>query len=48
MAAAGIREAPLACLLAIGMTALGCVGLFFYADALYAIARLLTPGGGHG
>ena len=45
MAGVGIREAPAACLLAIGLTALGCVGLFFYADALYAIALLLTPGG---
>ena len=48
MAGKGIREAPLACLLAIGLTASGCVGLFFYADSLYAIARLLTPGDGHG
>ncbi len=29
-------------------TALGCVGLFFYADSLYTLARLLVPGGGHG
>jgi len=48
LAAEGIREAPLSCLLAIGFTALGCVGLFFYADALYAVARLLTGGGYHG
>jgi len=48
MAGKGIREAPLACLLAIGLTASGCVGLFFYADSLYAIVRLLTPGDGHG
>jgi multicomponent Na+:H+ antiporter subunit D len=48
LAAEGIREAPLSCLLAIGFTALGCVGLFFYADALYAVARLLTAGGYHG
>ena len=47
MAGVGIREAPAPCLLAIGLTAIGCVGLFFYADALYAIALLLTPGGGH-
>jgi len=47
MAGVGIREAPAPCLLAIGLTALGCVGLFFYADALYAVALLLTPGGGH-
>ncbi len=48
MAVAGIREAPPACLLAIGFTTLGCLGLFFYADTLYAIARLLIPGGSHG
>jgi multicomponent Na+:H+ antiporter subunit D len=48
MAGEGIREAPPACLLAIGITALGCVGLFFYADTLYAFAQLLTPGGSHG
>jgi len=48
MAGAGIREAPTACLLAIGATSLGCVGLFFYADSLYAIARLLVPDGSHG
>jgi len=35
-----IKEAPLFCLLALGTTAVGCVVLFFYADALY---RLLTP-----
>ena len=28
--------------------ALGCVGLFFYVDSLYILARLLVPGGGHG
>jgi multicomponent Na+:H+ antiporter subunit D len=48
LAAKGIRETPLSCLLAIGFTALGCVGLFFYADALYAVARLLTGGRYHG
>jgi hypothetical protein len=47
LAAEGIREAPLSCLLAIGFTALGCVGLFFHADSRYAVAQLLT-GGGHG
>ena len=48
MAGAGVREAPPACLLAIGATTLGCVGLFFYADSLYILARLLVPGGGDG
>ena len=30
----GISEAPLACLLAIGITSVGCVALFFYAPQL--------------
>ena len=29
-----IREAPLACLIAIGLTALGCVALFFFPGPL--------------
>ena len=33
---------------AIGLACLGCVLLFFQADALYRIARLLLPGGTHG
>jgi multicomponent Na+:H+ antiporter subunit D len=41
-------EAPLACRLAIGLTAGGCVLLFVYADTLYAVARLLAAGGPHG
>ena len=48
MAGVGIREAPTACLLAIGITALGCVGLFFYADSLHAVAQLLTGENSHG
>ena len=48
MTGAGVCEAPPACLLAIGAPALGCVGLFFYADSLYILARLLVPGGSHG
>ena len=38
--ATGIREAPLACVIPLCLTALGCVLLFFSADALYA---LLAP-----
>ncbi|MDQ5911167.1 MAG: multicomponent Na+:H+ antiporter subunit [Pseudomonadota bacterium] len=38
--AAGIREAPLACVVPLCLTAFGCVLLFFYADALYT---LLAP-----
>jgi len=36
----GIREAPLACVVPLCLTALGCVLLFFSADALYT---LLAP-----
>ena len=36
----GIREAPLACVVPLCLTAIGCVLLFFYADALY---ELLLP-----
>jgi len=35
-----IKEAPIACVLALGFTAIGCVVLFFYADEVY---RLLVP-----
>ncbi len=35
----GIREAPLACLLAIAVTASGCVLLFFCADPLFRLAE---------
>ena len=36
----GIQEAPLACLVPLCLTALGCIALFFFADRIYA---LLTP-----
>jgi multicomponent Na+:H+ antiporter subunit D len=39
---------PLSCRVAIGLTCLGSVVLFFQADALYRVARLLLPGGAHG
>lgn len=35
-----IREAPLFCLFAMGITTVGCVMLFFYADKIY---QLLAP-----
>jgi multicomponent Na+:H+ antiporter subunit D len=35
-----IKEAPLPCLIAIGITAFGCLVLFFFPDPLY---RLLRP-----
>jgi len=41
------HKVPLTCQLAIGLTCLGSVVLFFQADALYRIARLLLPGGAH-
>jgi multicomponent Na+:H+ antiporter subunit D len=34
---AGFKEAPLFCLVPLCLTAAGCVALFFYADALYAL-----------
>ncbi|MEK9942568.1 MAG: proton-conducting transporter membrane subunit, partial [Gammaproteobacteria bacterium] len=38
---AGLKEAPLPCLLAIGVTTLLCVVLFFYPESLYQVAQLL-------
>ena len=35
-----IKEAPLPCLIAIGITAFGCLALFFFPDPIY---RLLRP-----
>ena len=34
---AGIREGPIACLVALVLTALACLGLFAFPDALYAM-----------
>ena len=39
---AGIREAPLACVAPLCLTALGCVLLFFYADPLYELLAAIT------
>ncbi len=36
----GRREAPLACVVALSLTAIGCLVLFFFADPLY---RLIEP-----
>jgi len=41
-----MTEAPLPCLIAIGVTSLGCLVLFFYPDLLYQLARLVGAGGG--
>ena len=37
-AASGIREAPLPCLIAISITTVGCLALFFYPEPLYRLA----------
>jgi multicomponent Na+:H+ antiporter subunit D len=43
-AAAGIKEAPWPCLLAIGITSLGCLLLFFFPDPVYRLLQLIvTP-----
>ena len=34
-----IQEAPLPCLIAIGITALGCILLFFFPQPFYALAQ---------
>lgn len=38
----GTGEAPLPCLIAMGITSFGCVALFFYPDVFYRLAALLT------
>ncbi|MCW5772397.1 MAG: monovalent cation/H+ antiporter subunit D family protein [Rhodospirillaceae bacterium] len=38
----GIREAPWPCLVAISITAAGCVALFFFAGDIYALLEPLT------
>jgi multicomponent Na+:H+ antiporter subunit D len=40
---AGVSEAPLPCLIAIGVTSLGCLWLFFAPGALYELARAISP-----
>jgi multicomponent Na+:H+ antiporter subunit D len=37
-----VREAPLPCLIAIAVTTVGCVWLFFAPDTLYELARSIT------
>ena len=39
----GIHEAPTASLLAIGVTTVGCVALFFWAEPLYQLAAEMLP-----
>ena len=40
----GIREAPLPCLIAIGITTLGCLVLFFDPHLLFALSRMVAGG----
>jgi len=37
-----IKEAPLACLIAISITSAGCLILFFYPDPVYNLMRLIV------
>jgi multicomponent Na+:H+ antiporter subunit D len=48
--AVGVKEAPLPCLIAIGITTLGCIALFINPDPLYGLASsiLQTPSVAHG
>jgi multicomponent Na+:H+ antiporter subunit D len=39
-----IKEAPLFCLIAMGISASGCLFLFFYPQPLYELASALFPG----
>jgi multicomponent Na+:H+ antiporter subunit D len=41
-----IREAPLACLLAMSVTSAACIGLFFFPGAIYGFLQLITNHGG--
>ena len=49
-AGAGIKEAPLASLIAICITTVGCLILFVYPQPLYELATAIaaTPGLAHG
>jgi len=38
----GIKEAPLACLIAISISALGCLVLFFYPDPMFNLLRQIV------
>lgn len=38
----GIKEAPVFCLVALVLTALGCIALFFYPQPLYQLASLIA------
>lgn len=38
----GVREAPLPCLIALGISATGCVALFLYPEPIYRLMRLIV------
>ncbi len=38
----GIKEAPLACLIALSITSAGCIALFFYPEPLYRLLSLIV------
>ncbi len=38
----GIKEAPVPCLIAIGLTSAGCLAMFFYPDPVYNLMRLIV------
>jgi multicomponent Na+:H+ antiporter subunit D len=38
----GMREAPILCLVALTVTSLGCVGLFFYPDPFYSLMNQIV------
>ena len=38
----GIKEAPVACLIAIGVASAGCLALFFYPDPVYELMRMVV------
>jgi len=38
----GIKEAPVTCLIAIGVTSAGCLVLFFYPDPVYELMRMVV------
>ena len=40
----GIREAPIACLIAISVTSLGCLALFFFSEPVFKmLSQIVTP-----
>jgi multicomponent Na+:H+ antiporter subunit D len=41
-AATGIKEAPVPCLVAIGVSAFGCLVLFFYPEPVYNLMLMIT------